>query len=218
MRKENRTYYFSVEGSTEQWYLEWLQKKINSEPSSKYNVKFDSKVEKDPVSRVKGLTIIEKAEITHIVDIESSEQEHIDQFRSVLSKMKKAGTQGKAVNYKLGYSNFTFELWLLLHKKDMQAPLADRSHYLRYINSAFEADFISLSQYKKEANFKSLLNQLEIEDVKNAVLRAENIMKKKAEDSGCIKQEYKGYTYYPDNPSLSVWEIIKRILTDCGLI
>lgn len=24
MRKEKRTYYFSVEGKTEQWYLTWL--------------------------------------------------------------------------------------------------------------------------------------------------------------------------------------------------
>lgn len=28
MRKENRTYYFSVEGETEKWYLDWLQSTI----------------------------------------------------------------------------------------------------------------------------------------------------------------------------------------------
>ncbi len=32
MQKENRTYYFSVEGETEQLYLEWLQHTINSNP------------------------------------------------------------------------------------------------------------------------------------------------------------------------------------------
>ena len=29
MRKENRTYFFSVEGDTEKWYLDWLQTTIN---------------------------------------------------------------------------------------------------------------------------------------------------------------------------------------------
>lgn len=29
-RKKNKKYYFSVEGETEQWYLEWLEKYINS--------------------------------------------------------------------------------------------------------------------------------------------------------------------------------------------
>ena len=29
MRKENMTYYFSVEGETEKWYLDWLQNCIN---------------------------------------------------------------------------------------------------------------------------------------------------------------------------------------------
>ena len=48
MRKENRTYYFSVEGETEQWYLEWLQRIINAEPNAKYTVKLDSKIQKDP--------------------------------------------------------------------------------------------------------------------------------------------------------------------------
>lgn len=28
-RKQTKKYYFSVEGETEKWYLEWLQKQIN---------------------------------------------------------------------------------------------------------------------------------------------------------------------------------------------
>lgn len=29
--KENHKYYFTVEGETERWYLQWLQYKINTE-------------------------------------------------------------------------------------------------------------------------------------------------------------------------------------------
>ena len=39
MHKENRTYYFSVEGATEKWYLDWLQNMINADPDAKYTVK-----------------------------------------------------------------------------------------------------------------------------------------------------------------------------------
>ena len=194
IRKEAQTYYFSVEGETEQWYLEWLQNKINSDASSKYKVRFDSKVEKDPVSRVKRITVIGKTEITHIVDMESEESEHVEQFNSTIDLLKEATKQGKNINYKLGYSNFTFELWLLLHKRDMQATLTDRKQYLRYINEVFDENFDSLSQYKRKANFNRILSQLEIEDVKNAVFRAEKIMRTKAENSERYMRKYKGYT------------------------
>ena len=100
----------------------------------------------------------------------------------------------------------------------MQAPLTDRKQYLRYINDTFGEHFDSLSQYKREDNFKKILSGLEIDDVKDAIRRAERIMNKKAEDSGRFLREYKGYTYYLDNPSLTVWESIRRILSDCKLI
>lgn len=57
MRKENRTYYFSVEGETEKWYLDWLQCQINANPNDRYTVKLDGKIQKDPLARAKGLTI-----------------------------------------------------------------------------------------------------------------------------------------------------------------
>ena len=88
MRKETRKYYFSVEGETEKWYLEWLQKTIRSDSRSKYNVKFDSKIERDPVSRVKNLSPIGNIEITHIFDIESEATDHVEEFHSTLERMK----------------------------------------------------------------------------------------------------------------------------------
>jgi len=42
MRKENHTFYFSVEGQTEEMYLEWLQRKINTTPEAKCTVKFNT--------------------------------------------------------------------------------------------------------------------------------------------------------------------------------
>ena len=36
----------------------------------------------------------------------------------VVKKMKQSGHLGKKITYKSGYSNFTFELWIILHKSD----------------------------------------------------------------------------------------------------
>ena len=76
MMKKTKKYYFSVEGETEQWYLKWLQNTINDISERKYNVKLDLKIEKDPLSRAKGITILEKTEIIHIFDKESEEPIH----------------------------------------------------------------------------------------------------------------------------------------------
>ena len=53
-RKHTLTYYFSVEGSTEKWYLEWLETQINAIDEAKYKVKFKTEVQKDPVSYAKN--------------------------------------------------------------------------------------------------------------------------------------------------------------------
>lgn len=157
MRKENHTYYFSVEGETEKWYLEWLQKTINADPSATCTVKLDSKIQKDPLSRAKKITIIGKTEITHIFDYESSEPVHTQQFRTILDRMKQSEKLGKNIKYHLGYSNFTFELWIILHMIDCNGSLSHRRQYLAPLNRAYNESFENLNQYKQEANFKSLL-------------------------------------------------------------
>lgn len=217
MRKENRTYYFSVEGETEQWYLEWLQRIINAEPNAKYTVKLDSKIQKDPLSRVKRMTIVGKTEITHIFDYESDEEIHVKQFKAALERMKEAQNTGKNIKYHLGYSNFTFELWMILHKADCNGSFMHRRQYLVPLNRAYGEHFENLDQYKHENNFKRILSNLTLDNVRQAVRRSKVIMRKN-EEMGYRLQEYKGYRYYKENPSLSLWEQIERILTDCKVL
>ena len=135
MRKENMTYYFSVEGETEKWYLDWLQNCINECDEAKYKVKLDSKIEKDSLVRAKSMTILGKTEITHVFDRESEDELHTKQFMTTLDRMKEAEKLGKNIKYKLGYSNFTFELWMRSYIKRIateQKQIAD-SIYLRSI-------------------------------------------------------------------------------------
>ena len=70
-RKSTKKYYFSVEGSTEKWYPDWLENLINSIDESKCKVKIKAEVQKDPVSYGKKLTVREKTIVWHISDIEA---------------------------------------------------------------------------------------------------------------------------------------------------
>lgn len=216
MRKENHTFYFSVEGQTEEMYLEWLQRKINTTPEAKCTVKFNTKIEKNPLSYIKSLTTIGKVEVTHIFDYESSDQQHKDLFLETLKNMKKATMLGKKIKYKLGYSNFTFELWMILHKTSCNTVLAHRRQYLSKINKSFGCDFQSLDDYKREDNFNKILESLTLDDVRQAVKRSKEIMYENEKRHYSLKK-YSNYSYYEENPSLSVWEIIEEILSVCGL-
>ena len=89
--------------------------------------------------------------------------------------------------------------------------------YLNPLNRAYGENFENLEQYKEVKNFKRILGKLTLEHVKQAVHRSETIMRRN-EDLGNRLQQYKGYCYYKENPSLTVWEQIKRILQDCGIL
>ena len=89
-----------------------------------------------------------------------------------MDQMKKAMGLGKQIVYKFGYSNFTFDLWIVLHKTDCFAHLTHRKDYLSYINRAYSKTFESMDEYKYEDNFKQCLNQLTLSDVIKAVERS----------------------------------------------
>ncbi|MBT2289024.1 RloB domain-containing protein [Paenibacillus albidus] len=216
-KKTNRKYYFSVEGETEKWYLEWIKQLMNNDPSAAHTVTIDCKKEKNPLKRAKSLTILDKTVITHWFDYESAEDIHARQFKETLDALKETSTFKKQIKYQLGYSNFTFELWMVLHKRDCNTALAHRRQYLKWINSAFGESFAELSDYKEEANFKRVLNKISLDDVQAAIVRAKKIMKRNHE-AGLTLHEYKGYRYYKENPSLLVHESIENMLKDCKLI
>ena len=75
----------------------------------------------------------------------------------------------------------------------------------------------NLDQYKHENNFKRILRNLCLQDVIDAVRRAQ-IITTRNQEHGYSLINYKGYSYYRENPSLSIWESISKILFDCGLL
>ena len=109
--------------------------------------------------------------IYHLCDVESNEPEDVKKFRSILGELS-AAKREKKIEYSLGYSNFTFELWMILHKQDCNAPLAHKGQYLDILNRAYGTHFRSLKQYKGKAEFDKCLSKLSLQDVKSAISRA----------------------------------------------
>ncbi len=215
-RKPNKKYYFSVEGETEHWYLKWLQDLINETEEAAYKISIDCPVRKNPLKHAKSLTVTRKIEVYHFFDYESDEGIHEQSFKNAMDNMKKAQNLGKQIVYRSGYSNFTFDLWIILHRLDCNSSYAHRKQYITAINRAYNEKFQDMEEYKEEDNFKRCLKKLQLSNVKDAIGRAKGIMKKN-EDSGYILHHYKGYKYYKENPSLAAWEAIEKILMDCKL-
>lgn len=214
-RLETKKYVFTVEGETEQWYLEWLRDRINECEGRSNNVAIEAKVQQSPKKFYKTVNAKTTPEVFHICDVESNEKDHVDKFKRILSEMKEAKTQ-KKIKYRLGYSNFAFELWIVLHKRNCNGILTHRRQYLDSINRAFGEHFENLDQYKHEGEFKRCLGKLSLNDVKEAIRRS-TVITSNNERDGRVLEKYKGYSYYRDNPALSIHDAVSMILIECGL-
>lgn len=212
-RRENIKYSFSVEGETEKWYLEWLENEINSSDSL-YSVSLKAVVNRNPKKYIKNCNALSDEKLYHICDVEGSDEASINRFNSILDDLQEASSL-KGIEYILGYSNMTFELWIILHKLDYNGHHNSKTEYLGAINKAFEESFKTLSEFKTEANFKRCLSRLNMSDVKAAINRA-NIISAANRTSGITPNRYRGYEYYRNNPSLSIHRIVEAILIESG--
>ena len=134
----------------------------------------------------------------------------------MLGELKTVQKEHTDYDYKLGYSNFAFELWLILHKDKGQFSVIDRSRYIKKINTLYGTNFAKLKDSKDEINFSKLLEQITLKDVITAVKNARQI-RPYQQDIGCKIVEYKGFRYYRENPDLTVNECVETILKECGI-
>lgn len=213
-RIQNNNYYFSVEGETEVLYFKHLQKLIREVESRKANPVI--RVEKiRPVSFSKKISIIRPCPVVAVYDVEDDDEEHKNRFTSILKEMKDVETSGKSIKFELGYSNIDFELWIILHKKDLFGFVGSKNQYLTHINQVFETKYEGLKEYKQETNFSRILTKITLDDVKSAIARAEKIMKQRKSESS-LQKSY-GYEWCEKNPSLSIHTAVRKILIECGV-
>lgn len=218
MKKVCNKYYLSVEGETEKWYFEYLQMLINSKEELLYTVKFDIKINKSIISRAKSISAPYKVKVFHICDYESNEEVHAEQFNKILKELKDVKKINKNLIYKLGYSNFSFDLWIILHKIQQIGAVSHRKQYVKGINKAFDEKFQFIDVYKEEKNFKRILKKISLEDVISAVNNANEIRKMNEEIFKCNYRKYGQFEYYTENPDMTINECVEQILRECEVI
>lgn len=213
--KTNNKYYFSVDGETEELYLDHLQQLINNCDKATKKVKLVH--DKCSVTKkANKIPAIYSVRVFHLCDYESNSAEHVKNFQQVLKDLRNVSKINKCLKYGLGYSNFTFELWIVLHKKQLKSHLNDRTQYLKHINEAFGENFESLDEYKKKENFKKVLAKITLDDVVSAIDRADEIRDTHEKLGEIIT--YGDFKYCKENPDLTVQKCVREILEDCGII
>lgn len=215
-KKLRKEYHFSVEGETEKWYLKRLQQLVNEQSEIQIVITVDS--QNNPVKFVKRFKATDSNMIVyHICDMENQNTFNEEKFKETLAHLKEASKLKADVKYRLGYSNISFELWMILHKMDSNKSYTLCSQYLQTVRECFQTSFENLDSYKEERNFKQCLGKLTLNDVRSAIKRAEGIQQN-CIDNGYKEREHCGYRYYLENPSLSIHQIVRQILKDANVL
>lgn len=219
-RKLNSTYTLTVEGECEKYYFEHLLKLINNDPSNVKTCVFKPSISfKKPSSMARGISN-KSGVFFHIQDIEDYENFfQQNKFKDLIKDISDANKVSKNLSYTLGYSNFTFELWIILHKINLTLSVAHRKDYLQHINIAYGTRYSRLKDYKSEVEFKKILQAITLDDVRNAITRANTI--RDANNNGTTstahqkKVKYSNYEFYSQNPDLDIQRIVGRMIDDC---
>lgn len=95
--------------------------------------------------------------------------------------------------------------------------ITNRDKYYKDINKAFKTSYNHMDEYKKEEEFRKILNSITLDDVINAVARGEKI-RKNHEDNNDRKEIVNGFIYYRNNPYMTLHSIVKQILVDVGIL
>lgn len=229
-RRESVKIYMSVEGDNcERLYFKHLAKLINNSGRNEYDLKIDVK-KMGPYALAKRIGHLPKGgykpkgkrkeqdlPFVHIQDIEDYyDQEQRGKFIALIDEMRKA-EKDFHLTYQLGYSNYTFELWILLHAVNFTSPVPNRTAYLHPINSAFSCNFVSLNEFKEESVFQKILDKyITLDSVFQAVERAKTIAEHNR-DQEKKYDEHKKVKFFHDNPDTTVNDVVQLIFEICGV-
>ena len=212
-----KIYYFTVEGETEREYLRWLEMQINQSNKASIPVKFDILVTNSVQKRLKTLPINKSVVVYHFCDMESLSEYHKNHFLDIIDKLYKASQDPRILEYKLGYSNQSFELWLLLHKTEAYSSSYHRKNYFRDLEKVFNLNLRGTQDFKRKKNIISLLKQLSLDDVIHAINREKEIKRHNELNNYCEVNRH-NYHFYWENPSSSIGSCIEEILIENNIL
>lgn len=207
MANYRKSYFCICDGQQETMYLEHVAKLIKDFPRKVVSFKCE---EGDVLE--KKLDYIEYDHAA-LFDHDGRDQRFVESILTCDRLMKNNSKKRKkkeAIKFYHAYSNLNFDLWLLLHKQDYAKTVIHNDSYIRDVRIAYglkkDADI------KDAGVIKTILEQIALEDVKQAICRAEKIRANKLEEDG----KKAGNSVYYGNPDFSIHEFLKMVLVDSG--
>lgn len=194
-----RQYLCICEGLQEKMYIKRVSQLINNPPKIKITI--NTTIGK--AKRLEKEYVEYDSAVIFDHDLNQKEfEENLKICREIQNNYKKKKSR---IIYP-AFSILNFDLWLVLHKEEFCKPVSKNEAYQKEIIKIYNLP--KNADIKKEENIDKILGQIEIEDVKNAIKRANKIKEQKLQED---KKEIHGYEYYP-NPYLNIQTFISELL------
>ena len=134
----------------------------------------------------------------------------------MIDEMRKAEREFGIV-YELGYSNYTFELWMLLHVADITHVIQDRHSYLPLINRWFHRNYTDIDEFKSHNEFQKNLDEyVTLDSIIQAICRAKRIVDNNRKERK-IMEKHNDFYFYRDNPDVTVHNVVQIIFDVCEI-
>ena len=191
-------YFCVVEGQQESLYISHFAKLLNNASKKRFN--FNIKIGK--------LRDLEKNlydyDSVFIFDHDFKTAECERNLLGCIKLNKKNKSAKKNIYH--AYSSACFDLWLILHKRNFNAPVDKAQGYINEVRQVFNLD--SEADIKKKEIIEKILEQITLDDIQKAVERAEKIHSNKLSTDA---KKLNGYTYY-SNPDFSIHKFISIVI------
>jgi hypothetical protein len=129
---------------------------------------------------------------------------------TICEQLQRKSRKEKGKNVYHAYSNVNIDLWFILHKENFNRPVTSNDAYVADVRRIYGLG--QESDIKEKANLERMLKQITLEDVKQAIKRAEQIRAAKLESDRFMVGAVPCY----GNPDFSLHEFLKIVLRDCG--
>lgn len=208
LRKPDLLYIIACEGKNqEKLYFERVQNIINAIDKRKYNILFDfaEPFGGDPKCVVERA--INKS-------IGKTNKAAVFDYDGKKNKYEEAIDLGIENNIELGYTNYSFDLWLIWHKIDFDACVNCQNDYESEVKRVFGLK--ANRNIKKENAVQEINSQIALQNILDAIDRAE----KKGQDNKNNKVAIitvKGNKYY-SNPDTRIHIILKEVLRKANVL
>lgn len=206
MARYRKTYLCICDGQQEKMYLQHLAKLIKKFPQKvvTFNTFIDS-----PHRLEKRYEEYDSAAVFDydMNDVEFNRNIEIcDKLNRDLKPTKRK--DGRHIYH--AYSSVNFDLWLILHKEDFNRSVSRNDAYISDIRRIYGLK--STDNIKNEEVINKILSQISLNDVKDAIKRADKIRNSK-DKSDC---RLVGNTSTFLNPDFSIHEFLKVVLEGSG--